>query len=59
MLPRKILENLGTVMTHSVVFEQFSGKFSLNVLPLISICACFRLTAYCYRIGLKSCKNCI
>ena len=35
MLPRKIFENLHTVVAILVLFEQISGKFCLNFLPLI------------------------
>ena len=35
MLPRKIFENLHTVVAILVLFEQFLGKFCLNFLPLI------------------------
>ena len=35
MLPRKIFENLHTVMAILVLFEQFSGKFCLYFWPLI------------------------
>ena len=34
MLPRKIFDNLHTVVTILVFFEQFFGKFCLNFLPL-------------------------
>ena len=33
-LHRKIYENLHTVVAHLAFFEQFSGKFCLNFLPL-------------------------
>ena len=35
MLPRKIFENLHTVMAILVLFEQFSGKVCLYFWPLI------------------------
>ena len=35
MLPQKVFEILHTVMVIFVLFEQFSGKFCLNILPLI------------------------
>ena len=35
MLPRKIFENLMTVVAILVLFEQVLGKFCLNFLPLI------------------------
>ena len=35
MLPRKIFENLHTVVAILAFFEQFLGKFCLNFLPLI------------------------
>ena len=35
MLPRKVFENLHTVVAILVLFEQFSDKFCLNILPLI------------------------
>ena len=34
MLPRKIFENLYTVVAILALFEQFLGKFCLNFLPL-------------------------
>ena len=34
MLPRKIFENLHTVVAILALFEQFLGKFCLNILPL-------------------------
>ena len=34
MLPRKIFENLNTVVAILVLFEEFLGKFCLNFLPL-------------------------
>ena len=34
MLPRKIFENLHTVVAILVLLEQFLGKFSLNFLPV-------------------------
>ena len=34
MLPRKIFENLHTVVAILALFEQILGKFCLNVLPL-------------------------
>ena len=34
MLPRKIFENLHTVVAILALFEQFLGKFCLNFLPL-------------------------
>ena len=35
MLPRKIFENLHTVVAILVLFEQVLGKFCLNFLPII------------------------
>ena len=35
MLPRKIFENLRTVMAILLLFERLRGKFCVNVLPLI------------------------
>ena len=35
MLPRKIFENLYIAMAILVLFEQFLGKFCVNVLSLI------------------------
>ena len=34
MLPRKIFENLHTVMAILALFDQLLGKFCLNFLPL-------------------------
>ena len=34
MLPRKIFENLHTVVAILALLEQFLGKFCLNFLPL-------------------------
>ena len=34
MLPRKIFENLHTAVAILALFEQVSGKFCLNCLPL-------------------------
>ena len=34
MLPQKFFENLHTVVAILVLFEQFLGKFCLNLLPL-------------------------
>ena len=34
MLPRKMFENLHTVLAILALFKQFLGKFSLNFLPL-------------------------
>ena len=69
MLPWKVFEILHTVMVIFVLFEQFSGKFYLNILPLIlrALTNCvffahFRLCvliqgvgrrAYCCRIDSK------
>ena len=35
MIPRKNFEILHTVMVIFVLFEQFSGKFCLHILPLV------------------------
>ena len=67
MLPRKIFENLLTVIVILILFEQFSGKFSLNFFDPNSECfarydtfclhifnhACLRRKAYSYRRGSK------
>ena len=34
MLPHKIFENLHNVVAILALFEQFLGKFRLNILPL-------------------------
>ena len=69
MPPRKMFENLHTVKTVLVLFEQFLGKFCLNFLPpnlsvspntMHFVFVHFRLLvlrafkAYCYRKGSKS-----
>ena len=67
MLPRKIFENLHTVVAILVLFEQFLGKFCLNFFAPKSecftkydaFCSCLRRKAYCYQKGSKLWENCI
>ena len=70
MLPRKIFENLLTVVAVLALFEQFLGKFCFNFLPLnlnvspnmmpyIFDYACLGRKVYCYQKSLKLWKNCI
>ena len=62
MLPRKIFENLHTVVAILVLFKQFLGKFFAPNLSFteydaccgyIFDCACIGRKAYCYRKDLK------
>ena len=72
MFPRKVFENLHTVVAILVLFEQFLGKFCLNFCPKFecftkydAFCsyifdyACLRHKAYCFRKGSKLWKNCM
>ena len=73
MLPRKVSENLLTVLAILALFEQFSGKFCVKFFASNSACftkydafcscifdyACLGRKAYCYRKGSKLWKNCI
>ena len=69
MLPRKIYQNLLTVIANLVLFEQILSKFFASKSKCFSkndaFClyifnyACAGRKAYCYRKDLKLWKNCI